>query len=133
MVWCEWVEGEMRGEVWGLRSQQWVQDHWGFDLQEVMDRCSSNFRTAHYHCPFKLHHPTHQESPRRCLRRRIDCSTGSANSPLERRLGCCSCVLFRLQFSAGCYMSAKVWIPIVCLVFHFSFSLQWSMLKRNNV
>lgn len=106
---CGWGKGEMRGEVRGLRGQQWLQGHWVFVLREVMDHCSK-FRTLHSLCQYKLHHPSHG-SRLRCWRRRTDSSTGSSNSLLERRLECCCCVLCPSLFSCGCWLLAKVWLP----------------------
>lgn len=114
----------MKGDVWRLRGEQWFQDHWACDLQEVMVHCSK-FRTTHYHRQFRLLHLSHQERLPRCLRRRRDCSTGSSNSPLERRWGCYSCALFQLLFSAGCCLFPKVRHPVL----HLCFSFWWIIFK----
>lgn len=110
----------MKGDVWRLRGEQWFQDHWVCDLQEVMVHCSK-FRTTHYHRRYRLRHLSHQERLPRCLRRRRDCSTGSSNLRLERRWGCYSCALFQLLFSAGCCLLPKVCYPVL----HLCFSLWW--------
>uniref|UniRef100_A0A0V0GUD9 Putative ovule protein n=1 Tax=Solanum chacoense TaxID=4108 RepID=A0A0V0GUD9_SOLCH len=51
--------------------------------------------------PIQTTPPIPRKPPKNCLRRKRDCFSGSANSPLERMLGCCYSVLFLLQLFVG--------------------------------